>query len=92
MLVGRESGKRENGDTCIFAIFDAYREICKCHRITRWLAHRLAPGQESEFHFVHEYERVIDKLLARYPLDEAMSRAAVGEYERTGLSELAVLR
>lgn len=46
----------------------------------------------AEFHFVEDYERLIADLVARYPLDEAMSIAVGGNYEAIGRTELAVLR
>jgi ubiquinone/menaquinone biosynthesis C-methylase UbiE len=45
----------------------------------------------AEFHFVEDYERVVADLVARYPIDEAMSRAVGGDFEAVGLIERAVV-
>jgi len=42
-------------------------------------------------HFVREYRGVVTKLLAQYPLDEAMSRAVGGNFEHFGAVECALL-
>lgn len=36
----------------------------------------------SEFHFVEDYERLVEQLLAAHPLYEAMSLAVGGQYEQ----------
>jgi ubiquinone/menaquinone biosynthesis C-methylase UbiE len=46
----------------------------------------------TEFHFVEDYERVVAELMARYPIDEAMSRAVGGDFEKNGRIERAVVR
>ena len=38
----------------------------------------------AEYHFVENYERHVADLLAKYPLDEAMSLAVGGNYESIG--------
>jgi ubiquinone/menaquinone biosynthesis C-methylase UbiE len=38
-------------------------------------------------HFVDDYERLVDNLLSRYPLDEAMSLAVGGAYDQIGAIE-----
>jgi ubiquinone/menaquinone biosynthesis C-methylase UbiE len=38
----------------------------------------------AQFHFVEDYENLVRQLMAQYPLDEAMSRAVGGDYERVG--------
>ena len=45
----------------------------------------------AEFHFVEDYERMVADLVARYPLDEAMSRAVGGDFEAFGMVERAVV-
>lgn len=40
--------------------------------------------QLARYHFVEDYERVVRDVLARFPLDEAMSNAVGGDYERVG--------
>ena len=45
----------------------------------------------AEFHFVEDYERLVADLVARYPIDEAMSRAVGGDFESVGLIERAVV-
>ncbi|MBY0299325.1 MAG: class I SAM-dependent methyltransferase [Methylobacterium sp.] len=46
----------------------------------------------ARFHFVEDYERVVRKLVKRYPLDEAMRRAVGGDLEAGGAVERAVVR
>jgi ubiquinone/menaquinone biosynthesis C-methylase UbiE len=58
--------------------------------IARWLAPVRYAGGES--HFVRDYRRLVTRLLARHPLDEAMSLAVGGDYERIGAVECALLR
>lgn len=38
----------------------------------------------AKFHFVEDYERHVDGLIEKYPIDEAMSRAVGGDFERVG--------
>lgn len=45
-----------------------------------------------QFHFVEDYEKLVAELVATLPLDEAMSRAVGGDFERTGQVQCAVLR
>ena len=46
----------------------------------------------AKFHYIEDYERLVENLIATYPMDEAMSRAVGGGYEETGaiLSEVLV--
>lgn len=46
----------------------------------------------AQFHFVEDYERYVDHLVAHYPIDEAMSHAVGGNYEQIGamLAEILV--
>lgn len=44
-------------------------------------------GTMAEFHFVRDYVKLVRKLKRRYPIDEAMSRAVGGDYER--ISDIA---
>jgi ubiquinone/menaquinone biosynthesis C-methylase UbiE len=46
----------------------------------------------AEFHFVDDYEKLVDNLLAQYPLDEAMEKAVGGLYEQIGQIEVDVLK
>ena len=46
----------------------------------------------AEFHFVEDYVRFVDGLMAKYPLDEAMSLAVGGSYDRIGGIEFEILR
>jgi ubiquinone/menaquinone biosynthesis C-methylase UbiE len=46
----------------------------------------------AEFHFVEDYEKLVDSLLAQYPVDEAMAMAVGGAYEQIGQIEVDVLR
>lgn len=46
----------------------------------------------AQFHFVEDYERHVQALLAAHPVDEAMSLAVGGDYEAIGNIELDVLR
>jgi predicted TPR repeat methyltransferase len=48
--------------------------------------------QLAEFHFVEDYERLVQSLIDTYPLDEAMARAVGGAYEAVGQIERDVLR
>ncbi len=45
----------------------------------------------ADFHFVEDYERVVADLVARYPIDEAMSCAVGGDFESVGLIERQVV-
>lgn len=51
------------------------------------------PGFASKdrFHFVDDYEKLVKNLVKAYPLDEAMSRAVGGQYEKYGQIEAALL-
>lgn len=46
----------------------------------------------AQFHFVEDYEKLVDELVAAHPLDQAMEIAVGGSYERFGLIEMDVLR
>lgn len=46
----------------------------------------------AQFHFVEDYERHVDQLIRTHPIDEAMSLAVGGDYERVGSIERDVLR
>jgi SAM-dependent methyltransferase len=46
----------------------------------------------AEFHFVEDYERYVADLVARHPIDEAMSLAVGGWFEHIGLVEAAAMR
>jgi SAM-dependent methyltransferase len=46
---------------------------------------------KTKFHFVEDYRNLVRDLIARYPLDEAMSRAAGGDYEAFGEIEKQIL-
>lgn len=43
------------------------------------------------FHFIEDYEKLVAELMRAFPLDEAMSRAVGGDYERTGRIEADAL-
>lgn len=43
-------------------------------------------------HFVRDYERHVENLIAAYPLDEAMSLAVGGSYEETGITLKQILQ
>jgi ubiquinone/menaquinone biosynthesis C-methylase UbiE len=45
----------------------------------------------AQFHFVEDYEALVSQLLRDHPLDEAMSLAVGGDYERVGAIESAIL-
>jgi ubiquinone/menaquinone biosynthesis C-methylase UbiE len=46
----------------------------------------------AHFHFVEDYERLVQSLIDTYPLDEAIARAVGGAYEAVGQIERDVLR
>jgi ubiquinone/menaquinone biosynthesis C-methylase UbiE len=46
----------------------------------------------AQFHFVEEYERLVAQLIEKYPIDEAMSLAVGGLYQKIGTIEADVLR
>lgn len=46
----------------------------------------------ADFHFVEDYERLVDSLVKTHPIDEAMSIAVGGSFETTGQIELDILR
>jgi ubiquinone/menaquinone biosynthesis C-methylase UbiE len=60
--------------------------------VARWIRGHHFPGPGADYHFVRDYDRLVTKLLARYPVDEAMSRAVGGDFEHIGTVECAVLR
>ena len=43
-------------------------------------------------HFVDDYEKLVDHLVATYPIDEAMSRAVGGNYEIVGQIEADIVK
>jgi ubiquinone/menaquinone biosynthesis C-methylase UbiE len=45
----------------------------------------------AEFHFVEDYQRFVDYLVANHPLEEAMSIAVGGNYETTGHIEADIM-
>lgn len=45
----------------------------------------------AKFHYVEDYERLVAQLVASYPLDEAMSLAVGGDYDRIGRIEAQIL-
>lgn len=45
----------------------------------------------AQFHFVEDYEKLIKRLIKKYPLDEAMSIAVGGQYELIGQIEAHLL-
>ena len=45
----------------------------------------------TPFHFVRDYERLVDQLVRNYPIDEAMSMAVGGRFESIGAIERDVL-
>ncbi|MEQ1852196.1 MAG: class I SAM-dependent methyltransferase [Chthoniobacteraceae bacterium] len=53
---------------------------------------KLVSAPRSQFHFVEDYERHIDRLIAKHPLPEAMSLAVGGHWEEFGpvLAEVLV--
>jgi hypothetical protein len=46
----------------------------------------------AEFHFVEDYERLVQSLIASHPIDEAMALAVGGNYEAVGEIERDMLR
>ncbi|CAN7422900.1 class I SAM-dependent methyltransferase [Paraburkholderia hospita] len=46
----------------------------------------------AEFHFVEDYERWVAHLIEAHPIDEAMSLAVGGDFERIGKIELDILK
>ena len=46
----------------------------------------------AKFHFVEDYERLVADLVAKFPIDEAMSRAVGGAYREIGEIEAQILR
>ena len=59
--------------------------LFRLQNIARWLRHQpvQATGPGADYHFVQEYERLVTKLLVRYPIDKAMSRAVGGILRRS---------
>lgn len=53
--------------------------------------HFIAERHVAEYHFVEEYELHLDRLCAHYPIDEAMSLAVGGDYDRIGEIERDIL-
>ncbi len=43
------------------------------------------------YHFVDDYEKLVDSLIREYSLDEAMSRAVGGLYDKMGKIELSII-
>lgn len=46
----------------------------------------------AQFHFVEDYERLVDRLIENHPIDRAMEIAVGGNYESTGELELNILK
>ena len=46
----------------------------------------------AKFHFVEDYEKYVRQLMRELPLDEAMSRAVGGDYDRIGGIECEILQ
>jgi len=46
----------------------------------------------AEFHFVEDYERLVAGLIAKHPIEEAMSLAVGGHYDQIGQVEGQLLR
>ncbi|GJE50481.1 2-methoxy-6-polyprenyl-1,4-benzoquinol methylase, mitochondrial [Methylobacterium tardum] len=46
----------------------------------------------AKFHFVEDYEQFVRQLMRDLPLDEAMSRAVGGDYDRIGAVECEILK
>jgi len=46
----------------------------------------------AEFHFVEDYEKLVDRLVAEHPLDEAMAIAVGGLYNEIGQIEADLLK
>lgn len=46
----------------------------------------------AEFHFVEDYEKLVDRLVAEHPLDDAMAMAVGGAYDHIGQIEVDILR
>lgn len=58
----------------------------------RWCyKHLPCLASRDKFHFVEDYEKLVRALIRKYPLDEAMSRAVGGEYQKFGQIEAALL-
>ncbi len=70
------------------------RLLVRSRHIVQWLRPErgVAAGPGADFHFVRDYRRVVTKLLARYPLDQAMALAVGGGFEHFGAVECALLR
>ena len=72
----------------------ASRLLDRARHIVQWLLpdRQYASGPEADFHFVRDSRRVVTRLLARHPRDEAMSLAVGGSFEHFGAIECALLR
>lgn len=46
----------------------------------------------AQYHFVEDYEKLVDRLVLEHPIDEAMSIAVGGGYEEVGQIERDILR
>jgi 2-polyprenyl-3-methyl-5-hydroxy-6-metoxy-1,4-benzoquinol methylase len=46
----------------------------------------------AQFHFVEDYEKYVDSLIATHPIDEAMSLAVGGRFDEVGQIEVNILR
>lgn len=46
----------------------------------------------AQFHFVEDYEKHVENLIAAYPIDEAMALAVGGDYAGVGKIETAILK
>lgn len=46
----------------------------------------------ADFHFVEDYEKLVDGLLKNYSIDQAMEMAVGGHYELFGSIEVSILR
>jgi ubiquinone/menaquinone biosynthesis C-methylase UbiE len=68
--------------------------LFRLRNISRWLRDQRVypPGPGADYHFVRDYERMVTKALALYPVEEAMSRAVGGNFEHFGTVQCALLR
>jgi ubiquinone/menaquinone biosynthesis C-methylase UbiE len=46
----------------------------------------------AKFHFIEDYEKHVDNLVAAHPIDEAMALAVGGDYDGVGKIETAILK
>lgn len=77
----------------MFGVFGIQRQVQRARHVFEWLRVQGGdPGSPNQYHFVREYQGLVTRLLASYPVEKAMSAAVGDQYEEIGDIQLALLR